>query len=270
MSGGVMKVVGIIPARYASSRFPGKALADIGGKPMVVRVYEQAVQALAHVWVATDDERIVAVLEEAGIPYVRTETGLENGTVRCAQAIERLGLDVEYVLNIQGDEPFIAPDQLRELLRAIDKPTSKATSKTNASGIGEIDIVTLIKRIEDTYWLTSPNAVKVVIDRHQRALYFSRSVIPHPRLMSLEEAMTAHTYYKHIGLYLYRYAVLKALVKLPPAPLEDMEKLEQLRWLAHGYTIHVEQTQWQPVSIDTPEDLRKAIAFMQKQKKESS
>ena len=244
-----MEVIGIIPARYASKRFAGKALVDVMGKPMIVRVYEQATQALDQVWVATDDKRIAQVLQTHGIDYVMTDPDLSSGTARCAQAMQKLQSTADYVLNIQGDEPFLAPQQIEDLLKVIQNTATKHP----------IEIATLVKRIEDVRWLDNVHVVKVVLNAYQEALYFSRSVIPHPRLMPLDQALKQWTYYKHVGVYLYSNTVLQALVDLPPTALEKIEALEQLRWLAHGYRIQTVETQWQSFNIDTPEDLKHAI-----------
>jgi 3-deoxy-manno-octulosonate cytidylyltransferase (CMP-KDO synthetase) len=232
-----MKIVGIIPARYASTRFPGKPLVDIGCKPMIRRVYEQAKQAksLAGVIVATDDERIYNTVLSFGGKAMMTSSGHVNGTERCAEAAAKLDADV--IVNIQGDEPFIHPEQIDLAAKCFEKPDTQ--------------IATLIKQHVLNSELQNPSRVKVVVNSKMQALYFSRSIIPYQR-----NTDTNTTYFKHIGLYAYRADVLAKIVKLNPSPLEIAESLEQLRWLENGYTIQCAETPHESLSIDTPEDLR--------------
>ena len=246
------KVIGIIPSRYLSKRFEGKPLADVMGKPMIVRVYAQASLAkhLDSVVVATDDKRIEAVLKAHDIPYVMTSPQAENGTARCAEAYAKLGRqEDDFVLNIQGDEPFLAPEQIDDLLSEV----------RSASQTQDIGIATLAKQIEEVAWLENENVVKVVMNHHREAMYFSRAKVPHARLLSPQAALKRFSYYKHIGLYLYHINILKQLVLLPPTFLEEVEALEQLRWMSHGYKIRVALTNHQSINIDTPEDLQRAI-----------
>lgn len=257
-----MKVIGIIPSRYASSRFPGKPLVDIGGKTMIQRVYEQAKKAngLADVIVATDDERIYNAVSGFGGKVMMTAATHLNGTERCAEVA--LTVDADVIINIQGDEPFVHPEQI-ELLAGCFK--NKQTQ-----------IATLIKQQVLNEELQNPARIKVVVDKNLQALYFSRNVIPHQRAQPTvhvggythpENAKgtgnfqeQAVTYYKHIGLYAYRKEVLLELVKLAPTPLELAESLEQLRWLENGYRIQCAVTAHESISIDTPEDLKAVVA----------
>lgn len=251
-----MNFIGIIPARYASTRFPGKPLAIIGGKPMIQRVYEQAKKALDNVVVATDDERIFDCVIGFGGKVVMTSPNHPCGTNRCFEAYEKCGINADVVINIQGDEPFIQPEQI-ELLK----------------GCFPTDIATLVKPFKPSDGidaLRNPNSPKVVTG-NGRALYFSRSVIPYMRGVNeaewLNEAERRGTpFYKHIGLYAYRADVLKELVGLPLSALEKAESLEQLRWLEAGYEIRVAETNTQTIGIDTPEDLAAAEQFLESNK----
>jgi 3-deoxy-manno-octulosonate cytidylyltransferase (CMP-KDO synthetase) len=239
--------IAIIPARYASSRFPGKPLADIFGKSMIRRVFEQASKALDTVYVATDDERIFNAVEAFGGKAVMTSEHHSSGTDRIAEAVLRvegeLGRSFGTVLNIQGDEPFIEPAQLELLMDCF--------LESNAQ------IATLIKRAVKTEELFDPNRPKVVVNARQEALYFSRSAIPYLRGRKPEEWIDFHTFYLHIGLYGYRKEVLQEITRLPQSPLEVTESLEQLRWLENGYTISVRETRHDSFGIDTPGDLRR-------------
>ena len=253
-----LQFIGVIPARYASTRFPGKPLADIGGKPMIQRVYEQARKALDNVVVATDDERIYDCVSTFGGKAVITRTDHKCGTERCVEAIERLAVNDErlVVINIQGDEPFIQPEQIEALKKCFDDP--------------ETQIATLVKPFtEADSWadLENPNTPKVVFDNNYNALLFSRSVIPYLRGTDKSEWLKQHTYFRHIGMYAYRAEVLKAITKLPQTALETAESLEQLRWLENGYNIKVAITHSSSVGIDTPEDLKKAEAFIKMETK---
>jgi 3-deoxy-manno-octulosonate cytidylyltransferase (CMP-KDO synthetase) len=238
------KVLAIIPARFASTRFPGKPLVDLGGKPMIQRTYERvrSVDGWYRVVIATDDLKIKQVAEGFGAEVIMTRTDHISGTDRCAEVLELLGGDIDYVVNIQGDEPFIEPEQLRELAVGF---------QTNAP------ILTLIKKIQDQSTLFSVNTPKVVINAEGEALYFSRQTVPYLRGIDESEWLGRHTFFKHIGLYAYRADVLRQLSQLKPTSLELAESLEQLRWLENGYTIQTIQTQFETLGIDTPEDLEK-------------
>lgn len=240
-----MKIAGIIPARYASTRFPGKPLAEIMGKSMIQRVYEQTAKAevLQKVIVATDDQRIFDHVKSWNGNVVMTEKQHPSGTDRCREAMEAAAPDFDYVINIQGDEPFIDPEQISLLAGLLN---------------GDTELATLIKAIEDPADINNPNVVKVVTGKDQ-ALYFSRSAIPFFRNSSPENWINNHTYYRHIGIYAYRTDVLKKITELPIGKLEQAESLEQLRWLENGYSIKVAETDYHAVGIDTPEDLEKVI-----------
>ena len=246
-----MKFIGIIPARYASTRFPAKPLALLGGKPVIQRVYEQVNGVLDEACVATDDERIEAAVKAFGGKVVMTSTHHKSGTDRVQEAFEKIGQGYDVVVNIQGDEPFIQPSQLEAV---------KACFEDEAT-----QIATLVKPfVEADGWeaLQNPNSPKVVVDGRMNALYFSRSVIPYLRGAEKEEWLKKHTYYKHIGLYAYRAEVLKEITRLPQSSLELAESLEQLRWLENGYRIKVGITNTETIGIDTPEDLEKAEKFL--------
>jgi len=241
---GDLRVIGIIPARYASTRFPGKPLVDIAGKTMIQRVYEQASKAesLSKVVIATDDVRIADEVKRFGGEFIFTSSNHQSGTDRCAEVIETLtGYDI--VINIQGDEPFIEPAQI-ELL------TSCFTEE-------KVQLATLIKSIQSQESVYNPNSPKVVIDVNGRAMYFSRSPIPFIRNGEPGVWTEKHQFYKHIGIYGYRTESLKAITKLPPSSLEIAESLEQLRWIENGFYIQTKVTDLETVAIDTPEDLLK-------------
>lgn len=247
-----MKYLGIIPARYASTRFPAKPLAMLGGKMVVERVYRQVEGALDDVVVATDDERIEQAVRQFGGKVVMTSTSHRSGTDRCYEALTKVGADrFDVVVNVQGDEPFIQPQQLQTVCQCFDDPT--------------VDIATLVKpfTVADGYAaLENANSPKVVVNNRMEALYFSRSIIPYLRGKDREEWLSNHTYYKHIGLYAYRTEVLKQITALPQGTLERAESLEQLRWLENGYKIKVGITDVETIGIDTPEDLQRAEAFL--------
>ena len=246
-----MKFIAIIPARYASTRFPGKPLALLGGKPVVCRVWEQACRVLDHVVVATDDERIRTAVEAFGGRAVMTSPDHRSGTDRCREAFDKLGGGFDAVINIQGDEPFIRPEQIEALCRCFDDPHT--------------DIATLAKPFDaaDGYQaLANPNSPKVVLDASGHALYFSRSVIPYLRGADPAQWLSLHTFYKHIGMYGFRAETLRAVTELPPSSLEKAESLEQLRWLENGYRIGVGITRAETVGIDTPADLERAERFL--------
>ena len=249
-----LRVIAIIPARYASTRFPAKPLAILGGKMVVERVYEQVKKAIDKVVVATDDERIYDAVMSFGGEVVMTSSEHRSGTDRCAEAYEKLGYEADIILNIQGDEPFIAPEQIETLVKCFDSE--------------KIDIATLVKPFsaEDGIdALENPNSPKVVINEAQEAIYFSRSVVPYLRGMERSEWLKNHTFYKHIGIYAFRAETLKRVTTLPQSPLEKAESLEQLRWLESGYKIGVGVTNIETVGIDTPEDLERAEQFLRKQ-----
>lgn len=251
-----MKFLGVIPARYASTRFPAKPLAVLGGKPVIRRVYEQVAKVMDDVVVATDDERIEAAVRAFGGQAVMTSTAHRSGTDRCYEALTRMSGQYDVVVNIQGDEPFIQPVQLESIMRCFDDPST--------------EIATLVKPFvpEDGYAaLENVNSPKVVVDRNFRALYFSRSIIPYMRNRDRDTWLSGHTYYKHIGLYAYRTAVLKEITALPQSSLELAESLEQLRWLENGYVIKVGISEVETIGIDTPEDLQRAEEFLAQMEK---
>ena len=245
-----MKFLGIIPARYASTRFPGKPLADMRGKPMIQRVYEQVVDVVDGLYVATDDTRIEAAVQSFGGNVIMTSETHRSGTDRCYEAFCKINGDYDVVINIQGDEPFIQPEQI-ELLK-------------NCFSIApDTHIATLVKAFNPACDyekdLFNPNTPKVVINQNKEALYFSRSVIPFIRDKEHTEWPVSHIFYKHIGLYAYKAEILKEIVGLPQSPLELAENLEQLRWLENGYKIKVAITELETTGIDTPGDLKKAL-----------
>ena len=250
-----MRFVGIIPARYASTRFPAKPLAMLGGKPVIQRVYEQVVGVLDDAYVATDDERIEQVVKGFGGKVVMTSTHHKSGTDRCWEAFQKIGGQFDVVVNIQGDEPFIQPSQI-EAVRAcfLDEQTQIATLVKPFSADCGVEA------------LENPNGVKVVLNKNMNALYFSRSIIPFQRNVEHHDWPSHHIYYKHIGLYAYRAEVLQQITSLPQSSLELAESLEQLRWLENGYTIKVGLTNTETIGIDTPADLERAETFLQQQK----
>jgi 3-deoxy-manno-octulosonate cytidylyltransferase (CMP-KDO synthetase) len=243
------KFIGIIPARYASSRFPGKPLAIIHGKSMIRRVYEQAVKALDVVYVATDDQRIFDAVSDFGGRVAMTSETHKSGTDRCAEALQVAEKEqrttYDAVLNVQGDEPFIQPQQL-ELLKSCF--------------LGEeTEIATLVKEVDNAETLTDPNRPKVIINAKGEAIYFSRSIIPYLRGVDQSRWVEQHTYYIHIGLYGFRRDVLPIITQLQPSALEKAESLEQLRWIEHGFKIAVRITQYESFGVDTPEDLKRLM-----------
>jgi len=244
-----MNALGIIPARYASTRLPGKPLADIGGKSMIQRVYEQASKTLPHVVVATDDERILKAVEKFGGKAVMTSALHRSGTDRCKEALEimeqQLSMPIHIVINIQGDEPFLNPAHLSLLVQSFHDDTTT-------------EIATLATPLKKNDDLFNPNYVKVVHNKHKQALYFSRSPIPYVRNHNREEWLSHHCFLKHIGIYAYQSHILKKIAALPPTPLEKAESLEQNRWLENGFVIKIECVDDEGLSVDTPEDLEKA------------
>lgn len=248
-----MKFIAIIPARYASTRFPAKPLALLGGKPVIQRVYEQVAGVLDEAVVATDDQRIYEAVAAFGGKVVMTSADHRSGTDRCWEAYCKQGGKYDVVVNVQGDEPFVQASQLEALCRCFDNPAT--------------DIATLVKPFTEADGLAAlenPNSPKVVVDAETRALYFSRSVIPYLRGVERQEWLARHTFYKHIGLYAYRTEVLRAITSLPQSPLEMAESLEQLRWLENGYKIGVGVSDVETIGIDTPEDLENAERFLMK------
>ena len=245
-----MKFVGIIPARYASTRFPAKVLALLNGKTVIQRVYEQVKDCFDDLYVATDDSRIADVVTSFGGKVVMTSEDCKNGTERCFDACCNLNIDCDVVVNVQGDEPFIQRKQIETLMSCF------ADERT--------DIATLVKPFEQTDgWerLSNPNSPKVVLDDDNFAMYFSRSVVPYLRGVEQDEWLDKHVFYKHSGVYAYRLDVLKKITSLQQTPLEKVESLEQLRWLEHGYKIKVGVTNIETIGIDTPEDLERAKEF---------
>lgn len=245
-----MNIIGIIPARFGSTRFPGKPLVDIGGVSMIERVYRQAIGSgvLSSVVVATDDERIFDAVSRFGGLAVMTDPGHPSGTDRCAETISKMGSGYEAVINIQGDEPFIHPDQIRLLAEAISEEGAQ--------------IATLVKCIKSGEDLFNPNQPKVVVSAKGDALYFSRQAIPFVKSVEPSGWSSEHVFCKHIGIYAYKADVLHSITRLPQGRLEVAESLEQLRWLEHGYRISVRVTEHETVAIDTPEDLEKAMRFL--------
>jgi len=246
-----LRTIAIIPARYASTRFPGKPLADLGGKTVVEWVYQgvRAVESIDEVCVATDDERIKEAVERFGGRCVMTRTDHKSGTERCCEVVEKMDAEGDYfdlVLNVQGDEPFVNKNQITSLLAAFKDQDRR--------------IVTLAKKITSAEELISPNNVKVVLDDFGDAMYFSRTPIPYIRDCEVSKWHERHNYFKHIGIYAYLTEILEDIVYLEETPLEKCEKLEQLRWIEQGYPIKVIETQCENIGIDTPEDLEKAKA----------
>lgn len=246
-----MKILGIIPARYASTRFPGKPLVDVGGKTLIQRVYEQSIKSelISDLVVATDDIRIKDHVESFDGKAILTSELHPSGTDRCAEAYLQLknDNDYDYILNIQGDEPFIRTELIDEVINLLDFKT---------------EIATAVKRIKDLETLEDPNVVKAVLTMRKQALYFSRQAIPYVRGVEKANWLEQGEFFKHIGIYAFRNDVLEQIVKLPTNVLENTEKLEQLRWLGYGYKIMVKETDYDSIGIDTPEDL-KGLGFEQ-------
>lgn len=254
-----VNVIAIIPARYASTRFPAKPLAKLGGKLIIERVYNRVTSIIPNTYVATDDERIYDAVIAFGGRVIMTSKTHRSGTDRCFEAYQKatqtndsaqISPD-DIVVNVQGDEPFIHPDQLKSLIACFEDNCT--------------DIATLVKPFTPDMGIESlknPNSPKVVIGNNNQALYFSRSVIPYLRGIPEEEWLTHHTFYKHIGLYAYRATILQTITSMPQGQLEQAESLEQLRWLEAGLTIKVGQTDIETIGIDTPEDLQRAEHFL--------
>jgi 3-deoxy-manno-octulosonate cytidylyltransferase (CMP-KDO synthetase) len=242
----------MIPARYASTRFPGKPLADIGGKPMIQRVYERVQPVLDELWVATDDYRIADAVKAFGGKVVLTSEHHRSGTDRCLEAVQTVGTDCDVVINIQGDEPFVQASQIQALQSCfLDDPST--------------ELATLVKPFAPTAGyeeLANPNSPKVVLNLKGEALYFSRSIVPYVRGVEAEDWLKQRTFYKHIGLYGYRRETLERIAALPPSPLEITESLEQLRWLENGFRIRTAVTQVENLAVDTPEDLERIKQYL--------
>lgn len=237
-----MPVLGLIPARYASTRFPGKPLVDIAGKSMIQRVFEQAKKCmqLDDVVVATDDERILNHVLEFGGNAVMTSTEHQSGTDRCAEVSLQYP-DYDVIINIQGDEPFIDPEQIGKVISCFDSPDTQ--------------LATLVKKIGSEQELFNPNSPKVIINKNSEAIYFSRLPLPYIRGQEQENWLQHFTFFKHIGIYGYRADILHQATKLPVSSLEKAESLEQLRWIENGYKIKVAETDLETYAIDTPEDI---------------
>ena len=242
-----MKFTGIIPARYASTRFPGKPLAIIGDIPMIQHVYNRCIESrLDDVVIATDDPRIEKAVLDFGGKVVMTSPSHPSGTDRCGEAAAKIKLsDDDVIVNIQGDEPFIRPQEINLLIDKFSLPN--------------IEIATLVKKLDGKMDIKNPNVVKVVFSNNSKALYFSRFLIPFNRTPDENQSVN---YYKHVGIYAYKYNILKQLIKLSPSPLERSEKLEQLRWLENDFSIYVTLCNYDSLSIDTPEDLIRANEFI--------
>lgn len=246
-----MKFIGIIPARYASTRFPGKPLALLGGKPVIQHVYEKVAAVLEAAYVATDDERIYDVVKSFGGQVVMTRTDHKSGTDRIEEAIEKIGGEWDVVVNVQGDEPFVAKSQLDTICHCFDDSTTQ--------------IATLGKPFESMEAAQNPNSPKIVVDNMGFAMYFSRSVIPYVRGKEKSSWLTHYPFLKHLGIYAYRKDVLRQITQLPQSSLEIAESLEQLRWLQNGFKIKVGTTDVETVGIDTPQDLERAEEFLKTQ-----
>lgn len=243
-----MKFIGIIPARYASSRFPGKPLAMLGGKMVIERVVEQVSSILDNVYVATDDQRIYDAVTGFGGRAIMTRTDHQSGTDRIREAYEKIGEDFDVIINIQGDEPFIQRSQIKTVMDCFNDENTQ--------------IATLGKLFATMEAVQNPNSPKIVIDNNGYAMYFSRSEIPFVRNTDKKEWINKYPFMKHIGLYAYRSNVLKEITELPQSSLELAESLEQLRWLQNGYKIKVGTTDVETVGIDTPDDLKRAEEYL--------
>ncbi len=245
-----MIIIGIIPARYGSTRFPGKPLVDIDGKSMIQRVYEQAKKSvhLSEVVVATDDTRIEQHVKGFNGKVVMTSDQHQSGTDRCFEAMETFAVKADVVINIQGDEPFIHPGQIDEVASCFVDP--------------DVQLATLVKKINTQEELFNVNIPKVLLNKNKEAIYFSRQTIPFIRGKKQEEWLENHTFFKHIGIYAYRASILKEITSLKTTALETSEGLEQLRWIENGYKIKVELTDYESVAVDVPDDLQKLRKFL--------
>lgn len=244
-----MKLIALIPARYASTRFPGKPLAMLGGKSVIQRVYEQVSKAVDETYVATDDQRIFDAVEAFGGKVVMTRSDHKSGTDRIEEAAEKIGGDYDVVVNVQGDEPFIQASQIETVCHCFDDPTTQIATLGKPFG-------------NDIEAISNPNSPKIVVDKKGFALYFSRSIIPFVRGKEAAEWPSSYPFLKHLGLYAYRRNVLREVTQLPQGVLEKAESLEQLRWLENGYKIRVGLTDVETVGIDTPADLERAEKFL--------
>lgn len=244
-----MKILGVIPARFESTRFPGKVLADINGHSMVERVYKRAVQSrhLSKVIIATENDQVVSAVQGFGGEAVMTDPNHASGTDRCFEALQKQDDTYDYVINIQGDEPFINPGQIDELAALLN---------------GQAELATLIKKITTNDELFNMGEVKTVFNKDMEALYFSRQPIPYMRSIAELDWLQHEEYYKHIGIYAYRSDILEQISTLPVSNLEKAESLEQLRWLENGFKIKLATTEYESVCIDTREDLEKVLATM--------
>lgn len=249
-----MKCLAIIPARYSSSRFPGKPLIDINGKSMIQRVYEQTSKSIDNLVVATDDSRIEKAVIKFGGQVVLTSTSHKSGTDRCMEAADKItalnGETYDVIVNIQGDEPFIHTEQISIVISNFNN------NKTQ--------IASLAKKITDPDDLSDINTPKVVLNSNKEAIYFSRSPIPYLLNEKKDDWLSQHIFYKHIGIYAYRYDILKKITRLKPSPLEIAESLEQNRWIENGYQIQMGITEHESFSIDSPEDLNKILKQIRK------
>ncbi len=241
-----MRILGVIPSRYASTRFPGKPLIDLEGKTMIQRVYEQCKKAesLSEVIVATDDQRIFDHVLSFGGKVVMTSENHSTGTERCAEVLSSIDDEFDYAINIQGDEPFIHPEQIDELAALLN---------------GETELATLVHKSDSAFHILSKHSVKVVFDRQMKALYFSREPIPHIQKEERDSWNIKGQHFLHIGIYGYRADVLNKIVQLPKSRLEQNESLEQLRWIENGYSIQLGITKYESFGIDTPEDIQPLI-----------
>lgn len=249
-----MNIIAIIPARFASTRFPGKPLAMLAGKPVIEHVYEQVGQVLSEVWVATDNSRIYDAVIAFGGKAVMTRADHKSGTDRIEEAAEKINSKADVIVNVQGDEPFIQPSQIETLCGLFDNPTTQ--------------IATLGKPFDSMDAVRNSNSPKIVTDNNGFALYFSRSVIPFVRGKEPDTWLTQFPFLKHLGIYAYHREVLREVTSLPMSTLEKAESLEQLRWLQNGYRIRVGITNVETVGIDTPEDLKRAEEFLINQEKQ--
>lgn len=247
-----MKFIGIIPARYESTRFPGKPLAMLGGKYVIRRVYEQVAEVLQDVCVATDDERIADAVKEFGGNAVMTSENHKSGTDRIEEAVTSLGSTHDVVINIQGDEPFIHRSQIEAVCRCFDDPQTQIATLGKPFGNGSADYAAI----------ANPNSPKIVVDNNGYAMYFSRSIIPFVRGCEPGKWPASYPFLKHIGMYAYRRDTLGEITRLPQSSLEVAESLEQLRWLQNGYRVKVGLTDVETIGIDTPEDLARAEEFL--------
>ena len=247
-----MKPLAIIPARFGSSRLEGKPLMDILGKPMIQRVYEQTIKAIPDAFVATDDERIKQAVTEFGGNVVMTSVDHQNGSTRCLEAYEKivakLGTSFDVIVNVQGDEPMLEPNQLLELIAPFERQDVRMST-----------LVTTVSSPEDLF---NESDAFVLLDKNMRALYFSRSVIPHIRGIHKMHWLEHHTFYKHVGLYAYTHEALKSFAELPLSTLERMESLEQNRWIENGNSIHVELTGYDSIPVDTIDDLERVRTLL--------